>query len=1673
MRTNILIWVIWLAVLSNALGAGRLGDANGDGKVDSADAKAILGAAVSATVLGSGEAPLADVNGDGEVNVLDAVQLLKDPQANAGAQLSGFTAKATFRNAKAEIRLTFAGASAAVGGSVQVRLLDLSGAVLGKQELALTEAADAKEGVATFALPASTALADLVQYVVQVDGEIGGAPFSEKASLYQMVPQLVAHLFGPETVLAGSDQRFRVVAEELTTGERIDGAQVEFSLWAGQPGTQVGSFSGFTDARGVVEPVITVPAGVRGDGRLVVQVTSDSESRTLDKQIKVQEAFVTLLTTDKPLYQPGQTIHVRTLTLKKPEMIPASGSEMVITVADSKGNKVFRMTETISAYGVASAEFTLATELNLGAYTVSAAVASSASTEKQITVKRYVLPKFKVNLQTDKAYYLPGAKLNGTLTANYFFGKTVNGAAASVSVSKFDVEFQKVAEVTGTTDASGNWSFSLDLPSYFVGQPLQQGDAFVLLEATVTDGAGHKETITQTVPVAAQDLVILAVPEGGRLVSGVENKVFVLTTYPNSTPARTHCEITLGAQSVALDTDDVGIGVATLTPAGSSSLTMNIRARDANGHSAEKAFTLAMSQSSDALLLRTDRTLYSVGEEVLVDIFGSATGGSIFVDLLKEGQTIYSRILDPEGGRTSLVIPLSAEMSGSLCLSAYRITAGSDTVRDRKLIYVDPANELRLSYSPDKDTYLPGEPATIRVSVRGKDDEPTVAAVGLNIVDEAVFALQEMQPGMEKVYFYLEEQLRKPRYEIHGFEPDTIIGQPDPVLDTRRDQALGLMFATLAQGQTGAFELSSRSGDSQKLRQTLVQMLWKDLRHLVDPLSDLFRSYPADQPETFLDQAIADAVRKGTLKQDDSLDPWGMPYRISYQQSVDQYAFKSAGPDERWNTGDDLLVAVATAVLRDPWMRENPWWEFGPVAWMRGDVLDAVTTGFPPPIEDQDGNAGGGGAGGDSKSNGETPYLRQYFPETLYSNPAIITGPDGTAEVNLAMADSITSWRLTGLASSADGRMGSATGAIRSFQEFFVDLDLPATLTRGDEVSVPVAIYNYLTTAQDIRLVADGGDSFELLDPAEQTVRIDANQVAAAHFRVRAKAVGLHKLKVTAFGSARSDALVRQVEIVPDGSEVLVTHSGRLEGTVEHQIDIPNEAIAGASKIFVKIYPGLFSQVVEGLDSLLQMPFGCFEQTSSVTYPNVLAVEYMKTVGQITPEILMKAEGFISAGYQRLLSYEVAGGGFEWFGHPPAHNVLTTYGLMEFSDMSKVWYVDPAVIRRTQDWLAQDQKPDGSWIPTEGGIAEGAIDRYQNDVLRTTAYVVWGLTSSGYAGPAVTRGTAYVKGKLTSPDFDAETYTLALCAHALLSNVDDPLLAVLFEKIEARKQTQGDMVWWENEAPTITYSRGKGADVELTALLAQAYMRYGRDADTAAKALNYLIHSKDPGGNFGSTQATVLALKAFCMAAGGLTQAPDATVHIVINGTEAKQITLNDENKDLLFLCDLQEQTLPGKNSVSIRFEGSGSSLYQIVGRHYLPWKDVAPPAEELISISVSFDKTELTTTDTVRCTVKVSNNRPGTAKMVVVDVGIPPGFAVLTEDLDPLVTSRFQKYQVAGRQVIFYLDELSSKSPLEWSYRLQAKFPIRALTPESVAYEYYNPEVRAVSAPQELSVVE
>jgi len=137
-----------------------------------------------------------------------------------------------------------------------------------------------------------------------------------------------------------------------------------------------------------------------------------------------------------------------------------------------------------------------------------------------------------------------------------------------------------------------------------------------------------------------------------------------------------------------------------------------------------------------------------------------------------------------------------------------------------------------------------------------------------------------------------------------------------------------------------------------------------------------------------------------------------------------------------------------------------------------------------------------------------------------------------------------------------------------------------------------------------------------------------------------------------------------------------------------------------------------------------------------------------------------------------------------------------------------------------------------------------------------------------------------------------------------------------------------------------------------------------------------------------------------------------------------------------------------------------------------------------LVTIEVEYDRTELQVDDTVQVDVSVTLNKPGRAEWVLVDLGIPPGFQVRTEDLNALV-ARFddvpedyayptiERYELTGRQILVYVGNLSHEHLLEFSYRLQAKFPLVAQTPASNAYDYYNPDVSGEQTPIELVVEE
>jgi 5-hydroxyisourate hydrolase-like protein (transthyretin family) len=1132
----------------------------------------------------------------------------------------------------------------------------------------------------------------------------------------------------------------------------LPGASVTVRL-KGQDGKTFPVYEGKAGADGVANVQFTVPEKMpAGSYKLEVATQSALGQEKLEQDVKIKDAPRILLVTDKPLYQPGQRLHIRALALQEFNLHPVAGLSLLFEVEDAKGNKVFKQSHKTSEYGIASVDFQLADEVNTGDYHVRA-ILGNHQADKTVTVKPYVLPKFKSELKADKRFYLPKETVHADLQVDYFFGKPVSSGRVKVTASTFDVAFKDFQTWEGKTDAQGHVKFAIKLPDYFVGQPLNKGNALIKLEAKVTDTADHSETITKTYPVSAQPIQVSLIAEGGRLIPDMENHVFAAAVYPDGSPAA-KCEVKAWQGQVAkgkplaeIKTNEAGLAEFTITPKagqfrqgawaqrniemlggqqtqawGPQQLfDLTAEARDAKGETARTQISLNSEPFGENVLVRLDKAIYKGGEPLHLDIHSSAGMPTVYLDVVKNGQVLLTKWLDVKDGKAKHKLDLPANVFGTLEVHAYQTLASGEIIRDSRVVYVNPAADLKIDVKADKDTYLPGEKGAIHFEVTDSAGKPAAAALGVLIVDEAVYALQEMQPGLEKVFFTLQEELLRPQAQA-VYKPreklDDLVREPivantqqqiaqvllttikpkppahwevNPVLERRR--RMEEQIAAIGSALWWQWAMSDKpvlAKDAKAFQPGLLDELVKakmlDAKMLTDPvggkltlerLAEVEKGFTPQRfaaaltvqrmqnlvwpltnysqqrqaqllkdghwniPATALGEAAKQHGMQASLK-----DGWSRPIKLVKRDKkrdqpfpwapLQDYDLVSAGPDGKFGTADDVKIPSP-----DQWHLVQVWWitdssrqaAQAQFAWRRGRTLREVRqlgamrfeqarmaapgfagggAGFaPPPMAapmanlaeampqraelDKNGEKPQSApSGGDVASGPAPPRLREYFPETLLWQPALITDKNGRATLPIDFADSITTWRLTASASSRLGLLGGTTKPLRVFQDFFVDLDLPIALTQNDEVAFPVAVYNYLKGPQTVKLDLQPEPWFELVDGLglSRSIDLKANEVTSVKFRIRAKKIGSFPLTVKASGTKMSDAIKRSIDVVPDGKKIEQVVTDRLAGTVTQTVAIPDNAIADASKLFVKIYPGVFSQVLEGTEGMLRLPGG-------------------------------------------------------------------------------------------------------------------------------------------------------------------------------------------------------------------------------------------------------------------------------------------------------------------------------------------------------------------------------------------------------------------------------------------------------------------------------------------------
>lgn len=703
-----------------------------------------------------------------------------------------------------------------------------------------------------------------------------------------------------------------------------------------------------------------------------------------------------------------------------------------------------------------------------------------------------------------------------------------------------------------------------------------------------------------------------------------------------------------------------------------------------------------------------------------------------------------------------------------------------------------------------------------------------------------------------------------------------------------------------------------------------------------------------------------------------------------------------------------------------------------------------------------------------------TPRLRSYFPETLAWAPWLETDREGRARMDFTVADTITTWDLSVTASTADGRIRTAQARFRSFQPFYIQPDPPPVLTVGDEIELPLAVHNYLDEPQSVLLKMDSADWFEPLAPLSRSLELPARNAVPSAFPVRAiRAASNARQHVTAIADSVSDAVEKPLRILPNGKQTAQVYNRLLNAPSVIDLTIPEDALPGTAQVEMKIYPDIVSHAFDGIEGIIQRPFGCAEQTISSTYPNLLVIRVLQARSPDSPA-LKEAVRQLEKGYRRLQGYRAPQGGFSYWGGPTPAVPEVSLHAWKFLDDARQWIeVDPDLQETTLKWILEQQAKDGSWI--EDAQMTGLV-------ARTLA-----SDHSTEVASAVQQAIGYLRAQVAAM-MQADPYLLAGYLLSVLRSepeqVPTPELVQVAQRLieSARRDEQG--VYWQPLRPTPFRGWGTAGAIETTAVALQAIRLFAAasgQGDSTAKdalslvdgAVNFLLLNKDSYGVWHTSQATVAALDALSEIGGSSDDKPSPELEVTVNGRRISTPIQPSAKSHGPARLDLSAGLVPGANRVEIRPLGQGDGrMAQLVLHYARPWPELRQDeaSGSHLWFRVSYDRTRLRLGEDVTCTVAVKrfSSRQSQNGMLLAEIGLPPGVDVdrgsLKLEMERLGW-QFNSFEVRPDRLVVYLWPRSDKE-LVLSFRFRPRLVMRASGASSQIYDYYNPDARLDLAP-------
>ncbi|XP_026195460.1 alpha-2-macroglobulin-like [Anabas testudineus] len=704
--------------------------------------------------------------------------------------------------------------------------------------------------------------------------------------------------------------------------------------------------------------------------------------------------------------------------------------------------------------------------------------------------------------------------------------------------------------------------------------------------------------------------------------------------------------------------------------------------------------------------------------------------------------------------------------------------------------------------------------------------------------------------------------------------------------------------------------------------------------------------------------------------------------------------------------------------------------------------------------------------------------VRTFFPETWIWD-LVEVGASGTKDVSLTVPDTITTWETEAFCLSSQGFGLAPLKKLTVFQPFFVELNLPYSIIRGEHFELKATIFNYLTScimisvtpapSLDYTLTPLSGDQYTscLCGNGRKTLSwtMVPSALGVVNVSVTAKAVASHASCdneiVSVPDRGRIDVVTKSLIVKAEGIEMAKAHNWlfcpRGEAlTEEIDIQLPENVIDGSARASVSVLGDILGRALQNLDGLLRMPYGCGEQNMALLAPNIYILQYLKNTQQLTPAISEKATNFLTSGYQRQLNYKHNDGAYSTFGSGPGNTWLTAFVLRSFTKAQTFIYIDPTKIKESKTWLKNKQRENGCFEQS-GKLFNNRMKGGVSDEVTLTAYITAAFLEMNMSAdsPVITKSLSCLKESISDL---SNTYTTALLAYVFTLAGDMETRGHLLQHLDTVASKQGGLFHWSQTAAETSAS----LSVEISSYVLLAKLSTSPTAEElgySSGIVRWLTGQQNYYGGFSSTQDTVVALQALALYST-LVFSPQGSSTVTVQSPSG-QLTfdVNQDNKLLYQEKTLQDTT--GKYSLEVK--GTACASVQISLHYNIP----TPPDVTTLSVEVKPEADCNSESPRPKLTLKLKSLYSGkldSTNMVILDIKMLSGFVPDSESLKRLKRALFvDRVEEKEDHVLMYIQQLPKDIPINHQLEIVQEIPVQNLKPAVVKiYDYYQPSDQA-----------